>query len=39
MLMLFPHARLVFVLALLTALGVAAGTLLKARQLTGARAA
>jgi hypothetical protein len=39
MLMLFPHARLVFVLALLVALGVAAGTLLKARQLTGARAA
>jgi hypothetical protein len=39
MLMLFPHARLVFALALLAALGIAAGTLAKARQLTGARAA
>jgi len=39
MLMLFPHARLVFVLALLAALGLAAATLVKARQLTGARAA
>ena len=39
MLMLFPHARLVFVLALLAALGVAAATMLKARQLTGARVA
>jgi serine/threonine protein kinase len=38
-LMLFPYARLVFALALLLALGVAAGTLVKARQLTGARAA
>ena len=39
MLMLFPHARLVFALALILALGVAAATLAKARQLTGARAA
>jgi len=39
MLMLFPHARLVFALALLAALGLAAATLAKARQLTGARAA
>ena len=39
MLMLFPHARLVFVLAMLAALGVAIGTTLRARRITGARVA
>jgi serine/threonine protein kinase len=39
MLMLFPHARLVFVLAMLLALGVAIGTTLEARRITGARVA
>ena len=39
MLMLFPHARLLFVLAMLAALGIAIGTNLKARQITGARVA
>ena len=38
-LMLFPHARLVFVLAMLVALGVAIGTTVKARRITGARVA
>jgi serine/threonine protein kinase len=39
MLMLFPHARLVFVLAMLAALGVAIGTTFRARRITGARVA
>ncbi|MEO8846665.1 MAG: serine/threonine-protein kinase [Kofleriaceae bacterium] len=39
MLMLFPHARLVFALAMLLALGVAIGTTLEARKITGARIA
>ena len=38
-LMLFPHARALFALATILALGLAITTLLKARQLTGARAA
>ncbi|HEY0251976.1 MAG TPA: protein kinase [Kofleriaceae bacterium] len=39
MLTLFPGARVLFVLALLASLGVAIGTSLQARKITGARAA
>jgi hypothetical protein len=38
-LMLFPHARLLFAIAALLAVALAIATLTRARQITGARAA